>query len=94
MFGVNPINGGVQWLGVPAPLRTNGPPWTDNISATSPTWGTGGTATNLNWGSQPGGPYGSVAVPWSGPVRAMTAYVRRSPVKMRSALRRICDDLL
>ena len=31
MFGVISINGSVQWLSVPAPLRTDGPPWTDNI---------------------------------------------------------------
>ena len=37
MFGVNSINESVQWLGVPAPLRTDGPPWTDNILAPSPT---------------------------------------------------------
>ena len=48
MFGVNSINGSVQWLGVPAPLRTCGPPCTDNILAPSPSWGTGGNATNPN----------------------------------------------
>ena len=63
MFGVNFIHGSIQWLGVPAPLRTDGPPWTDNILVPSPAWGTGGTATNLNWVVQQGGPYGSVAVP-------------------------------
>ena len=36
MFGVKPINGSVQWLDVPDPLRTDGPPWTDNILAPSP----------------------------------------------------------
>ena len=79
IFGVNSINGSVQWLGVPDPLRTNGPPWDDNILAPSPAWGTGVTSTNSNWVSQPGGPYGSVSVPWSGPVCAMPAYIRRSP---------------
>ena len=78
MFRVNSINGSVQWLGVPAPLRTDGPPWTDNILVPSPAWGTGGTATNLNWGSHLGVTYGSFDVPWSGPVRSMPAYVRRS----------------
>ena len=62
MFGVNYINGSVQWLGVPTPLSTNGTPWTDNILAPSPAWGTSGTDTNTNWVSQPGGPYGSVAL--------------------------------
>ena len=79
MFGVNPINGSVQWLGVPTPLRTNGPPWTDNILVLRSDWVTGGTATNTNRGIQPGVTYGSVAVPWSGPVRAILDYVRRSP---------------
>ena len=75
MFEVNSINGSVQWLVVPAPLRTDGPPWTDNILAPSLAWVTGGTATNPNWVSQPGGTYGSVSVPWIGPFRVMPAYV-------------------
>ena len=41
MFRVNLINGSVQWLGVPATLRNYIPPWTDNILAPSPAWGTG-----------------------------------------------------
>ena len=80
----------VQW----APLRTDGPHWTDNILVTSPSWGTIGTATNLNWGSQLGGNYGSIAVPWSGPIHSMPDYVRRSPENTRSAARHVCDDLL
>ena len=51
MFGVNSVNGSVQWLGVPPPLRNDAPPWVGNILAPSPSWGTGGTATNPNWGS-------------------------------------------
>ena len=94
MFGVNSNNGSAQWLGVPSPLRKYGPPCIDNILAPSTTWGTGGTATNLNWGRQPGGTYVSVTVPWSGTVRAMTAYSRRVPENTRSAARRICDNLL
>ena len=39
MFGVNSINGSVQWLSAPAPLMTNVPPWTDNILAPSSAWG-------------------------------------------------------
>ena len=79
MFGVNPISGSVQWLGVPHFLRTSGPPWTDNIFATNPSCGNGGTATNPNWVSKPGGTYGSIAVPWSDLVCAIPAYIRRSP---------------
>ena len=94
MFGVKSINGRFQWLGVPNTLRTDGPPWADDILAPSPAWGIDGTATNPNWGSQPGGPYGSVAVPWSGSVTAMLDYVCRSPENMHSAVRRVRDDLL
>ena len=69
-------------------------PWTDNIFAPSPAWGIGGTATNPNYGSQPGGLYGSFSVSWSGPVRAMPAYVHMSPENTRSAVRRVREDLL
>ena len=79
MFGVNYVNGSVLWLGVPATLSTNGFPWTDNILATSPDWGTGVTATNPNWEIQHGGPYDSFSVPWSGPVCAIPVYNCRSP---------------
>ena len=48
MFGVNSINVSIQWLGVPTPLRTDGPTWTDIILVPSPAWGTGGTVTNSN----------------------------------------------
>ena len=94
MFGLNSIYGNVQWLGVPDPLRTNGPPWNDNILAPIPDWGTGGTTTNPNWGSQPGGTYGSVAGPWSGPVCAIPDYFRRSPENTRIAAHRVRDNLL
>ena len=93
-FWEKPINGSVQWLGVPHFLRTNVPPWTNNILAPSPSWGTGGTAINPNWWSQPGRPYGSVAVPCSDTVRVMPAYVCRSPENTRSAVRRVYDKLL
>ena len=89
MFRVNYINGSIQWLVIPDPLSTDGPPWTNNILVTSPAWGTGVTATNSNWGSQPGRPYGSIAVPWSGPICAMPAYFCMSPENMRSAARHV-----
>ena len=94
MFEINSINGSVQWLGVPQFLRTNGPPWTDNILVPSPSWGNGGTSTNLNWGSQPGGHYIIVSVLSGVLVLAMLAYFLRSPEKTRSAARRVRDDLL
>ena len=62
MFGLNSINGSVQWLGVPHFLSTNGPPWTDDILSPSHSWENGSTDTNPNLGSQTGGPYGSVAI--------------------------------
>ena len=48
MFRVNSINRSTQWLGVPDPLRTAGPPQTDNILVPSTAWGSGGTTTNSN----------------------------------------------
>ena len=48
VFGVNPIYGRVQYLGVPFLMMTYGHPWTNNILDPSPSWGTGGTATNTN----------------------------------------------
>ena len=71
MFGRKSISGSVEWLIVSAPLRNNGPPWTDNMLVPSLAWGAGGTATNSNWGDKPGGPYDSVTVLWSGPIHAM-----------------------
>ena len=49
-------------VGRPYSTQDHGTPWTDNILAPSPAWGTSGTDTNTNWVSQPGGPYGSVAL--------------------------------
>ena len=63
MFGVNPINGSYQWLGVPDFLITDGPPWTDNLLAPVHILGDGGITTNQNWGSQPGGTYISFSFP-------------------------------
>ena len=94
MFGVNSINGSVRWLGVPDPLRTDGPSWINNILAPICDSGTGGTATNPNWRSQPGVPHVSVSVPWIGPFHAISAYIRRSPENMRSAARCVCDNIL
>ena len=94
MFGVNPINGSVQWLGVPAPLKTYGLPWTDNILASSSACVTGGNYTNPNWLSQPDEPYGIFSVLWSGPAHAMLSYVRRIPENTCSTTRRIHDNLL
>ena len=94
MFGLSSMNGSVQRLGVPAPLRTDGPPWTDNILVSSPAWVTGGNVTNPNWGIQPGGPYGIVVVPWSVTVRALTAYALSSLENMRSVAFHVHNDLL
>ena len=94
MFGVNPINKSVQWLGVPDFLVTDGIPWTDNILALSSSWVNCGTTTNPNWVSQPGGPYGSATVLWSGTVCVIPAYVLRTPENMCSAAQCVRDNLL
>ena len=85
MFGVNSINGSVKWLSVTEFLRTDGPPWTDNLLATSHSQVYGGAITNNNWGSQPCGPYGSVFVLWSGPFHVMPAYIHKIPENARDA---------
>ena len=94
IFGVNSINGSVQWLGVPHFVRTDGTAWTDNILDPSTSWGNCGTNTNPNLGSQSGVTYGSVSVPCSGHICAMPAFVRRSPENTRSAVRRVRDNIL
>ena len=48
IFDRKSINGSVEWLGVPAPVRTYGASWADNILFTSTSWGASGTATNSN----------------------------------------------
>ena len=94
MSGVKSINGSVKWLGVPDSLRTNVTPCTDIILAPSPDWGIRGNGKNPNWGSQPGGPYGNIAVLWSRPIISMPAYVSRIWENMRSSARRVREDLL
>ena len=94
MFGVNSINGSVQWLGVRDFLRTDGPPWSDNLLGPDLSWVDGGTTTNQNWVSQHGGTYGIVVVPCSRPVPVCQAYVRRSPENACAAARRVRDDPL
>ena len=72
MFGINSINGSVQWLGVPDFLRTDGPAWTANLLDTHPSWGDQGYSTNPNWGSQYGGHSDSVSIPWDCPVHVLS----------------------
>ena len=93
-FGVNSINGSVEWLGFPNFLSTNGPPWTDNIFGPGPIWWYGGTTTNHNRGSQPGGPNGIVSVLWNFSACVCPYYVRKSPENMRTASRRLRDNHL
>ena len=86
------INVSVEWFGVPDFHSINGPAWTADILAPRPSWVDVGSTTNPNWGSKPSGPYGSVAVPWSGPVRVMPAYVRRSTENTRATARHIHEN--
>ena len=94
MFGLNSINGIFQWLGVTDLPRTDGPPMTDDLLAPGPSWGDGGTTTNTNGGSEPGGPYVRVAIPWSRLVRVIPAYICSIPENTRSATYRVRGDLL
>ena len=88
------INGSFEFLGLADPLRTRGPYWIDNLLCPSPRWEVGGTVENLNWGSQPGGRYGGVDVPWCGAVPACPAYIPRSPENVCATARGVCDNLL
>ena len=78
MFVKKSMNGIFYFLGIPAPLRTNGPPWINNIMVPSPTCGVDGSVKNLNWLSQPGGHYGGVSFLWYGAVSDRPIYVPRS----------------
>ena len=86
MFVKKYINGSFEFLGAPAPLRTNETPWIDNVLVPSPSWGVGGTVEKSNWGSKPGGRYGGVSVPWCVTVPDCPVYVPRSP-EIRASLR-------
>ena len=94
MFGINSINGSVEWLRVPDFLRTNGPAWTANLLAPHPSWGGGGSTTNPNWGSKYGRVSGSVSVPRNRPVCVLPIFHRRISENMRTAAHRVCDNLL
>ena len=94
MFGINSINGSVQWLGVPDFLRTNGPVWTANLLAPHPSWVDKGSRTNLSWVSQSGGHSDSFFIPWDRPVRVLPVYHRRIFENLCAAARCVCDDLL
>ena len=94
MFGVNSVNGNVQWLGVPDFLRTDRPPWTANILAPHPIWGDQVSSTNPNLGSQSVGDSNILSVPWNRHVRVYTVYHQRIFENMCSAVRRVYDDIL
>ena len=94
IFFKNSINGIFEFLGVPDPLRTNGPYWIDNILVPIKSWGVGGTLKNLNWGSRPGVRCDSVSVPWRGAVPSHPAYLPRIPENMCTTARRVRDNIL
>ena len=94
MFGINSINGSVQWLGVPDFLRTDGPAWTANLLDTHPSWGDQGSSTNPNWGSQYGGHSDSVLIPWDCPVCVLPVYRHIILENSHTATRRVHNNLL
>ena len=94
MYSRKPINGSVEWLGVPSFLRNYGPHWADNILCPSPCWGIRGTYEIWALESQPGGRYSGVDVLWHEAVPARLAYFPRSPENMRATACRVCDNLL
>ena len=94
MFGRISINRSAELFGVPDFHRTGGPFWDDNLLVVRSSWGDGGTTTHQNWGSKPGGPYGSVAVPWNCPVHVLPVNIRRISENTSAAARRVCDNRL
>ena len=70
MFGINPINGSVQWLGVPDFLRTDGPAWNDNLLDPHTSWGDRGFSTNPKCINQSGGHFDS----GNHPIRKLPVY--------------------
>ena len=94
MFGINSINGGVQWLGVPNFLRTYGPAWTANLLATHPSWGDQGSINNYNWGSQSRGNSDSFSILWNRPTRVYPVYHHRIFENTHAAAPRVRDNIL
>ena len=88
------INGSFEFLGVPGPLRNNGPYWIDNILVPILAWGVGDTVTNLNWGSQPEGFYNGVSVLCCGDIPDHPSYLPRSLENARVTARRVRGNLL
>ena len=79
IFVKKSINGSFEFLGFADPLRIRRPYWIENILCTSLCWEVRGTVKFFNSGSQPGGSYSSVDVPWRGSDPARPAYLPRSP---------------
>ena len=94
MFVINSINGSVQWLGVPDLLRTDGPPWTDNLLDHYASWGDRGCITNPYCGSQPWGEPNSVSITWNRPIRVLPIYHRRIFENMHTAVCHVRDNIL
>ena len=76
-FVRNPINGIVEWLGVPDFLRTDATACTANFLAPHPSWWCRGSSTNRNWGSQSGGDSDIVSIPWNRYICFLPVYHRR-----------------
>ena len=90
----NFINGNVEFLGVSDSLMTKGTYWIENLLCPNSRWGVGDTVEILNWGSQPGGCYGIVDIPWYGAVPACLPYLPRSLENLCATARSVRDDLL
>ena len=82
------MNGSFEFIGVPDPLRTNGPYWIGNILVIIPDWGAIVTVTTLNWGSQRGVCYDGASILWCGAFPARTDNLSRS-LEIRAPLRAV-----
>ena len=88
------MNGSFEFLGIAGPFRIRRPYCIGNILCPSTPWGVGGTVENFNWGSQSGGCYGGVDVPWHGDVPPCPDYLPWSPENACATVRSIRDNIL
>ena len=94
IFWKKSINRSFEFLSVPNLLRSRGSYWIDNVLVPIPSWGVGVTVKKLNWGSQPGGRYAGVSVPWRAAVPVCPAYLSRIPENTRATACCVRDNLL
>ena len=94
MFGQKPINGIVEWLGVPSLLRNDGPSWTLNLLSPYADLGGRGSSTSKNLSSVSGGYSDSVFINWNWPARVLPIYHWRIFEITRSAARHSRNNIL